>query len=188
MATSALPIGSRRARSRRAERTRAEDLGRALAPLIIAIESSGNPRLLTKSSGALGLGQFVEETWLELLARHRPRLSRLPRAERLALRTDPRLSRDMVERMIVENARALKAGRIEPTPPALYLAHFLGLPAALRVLRAEPASPVETLVDERAVRNNSAVLADKTAGEVIAWAERCVGVARLRNAFSTQSG
>jgi hypothetical protein len=165
---------------RRWQRAEAEVDTARMADLIIEIESQGNAELLTPSTGALGLGQFVEATWLKLIQRHRPDLADRPRQEVLALRADPALAKAMVERLVADNVAHLKAAGLAATPTTLYLTHFLGLPAARRVLAADRATPVAELVEARAIRDNRAVLEGKTAREVVAWAERCIGVAALK--------
>ncbi len=46
----------------------------SIADRIIQLESGGNATAANPNSTALGVGQFLEETWLGLLARHRPDL------------------------------------------------------------------------------------------------------------------
>jgi hypothetical protein len=142
---------------------------------IISIESGGNPLARNPNSTAFGLGQFIESTWLDTLAKHRPDLvSRLSRQELLNLRANPDLSREMVAKLASDNAAALQRAGIEPTPGAIYLAHFAGPAGAIRVLRADSATPVESLLGSAAVTANP-FLRGKTAADLIAWAERKMG-------------
>jgi hypothetical protein len=142
---------------------------------IISIESGGNPLARNPRSTAFGLGQFIESTWLDTLARHRPDLvGRLSRQELLDLRADADLSREMVAKLAADNAAALQRAGIEPTPGAIYLAHFAGPAGAIRVLRADAAAPVESLLGSAAVTANP-FLRGKTAADLIAWAERKMG-------------
>jgi hypothetical protein len=142
---------------------------------IISIESGGNPLARNPRSTAFGLGQFIESTWLDTLARHRPDLvGRFSRQELLNLRADADLSREMVAKLAADNAAALQRAGIEPTPGAIYLAHFAGPAGAIRVLRAEAAAPVESLLGSAAIAANP-FLRGKTAADLIAWAERKMG-------------
>jgi hypothetical protein len=44
----------------------------AIVDRIIKVESNGDPNLKNKRSSALGLGQFLDETGLNLIRTHRP--------------------------------------------------------------------------------------------------------------------
>ena len=48
----------------------------ALVERIIAVESNGDPNAKNSRSSAVGLGQFLDETWLDLVRAYRPDLSR----------------------------------------------------------------------------------------------------------------
>lgn len=138
---------------------------------IIGVESGGNPNAANPNSSALGLGQFTERTWLQELVDARPDLlDGRSRADLLALRTDPQLAREITAHHTRKNAAALADGGIEPTAGSVYLAHFLGLGGALKVLRADPATPVAQLLDPKAIAANRSILEGKTAGQVAQWA------------------
>lgn len=135
---------------------------------IIQIESAGNPNAKAPTSSALGLGQFIAATWLDVVARHRPDLmAGRSRADVLALRTDPPLAVEMLARLAEDNARALGAGY---TDADLYLAHFSGIAVARRVLRADPATAVAGIFSVAAINANPSILRGKTCGQVRAWA------------------
>jgi hypothetical protein len=157
-----------------------EAAANALADLVIEIESGGNSELFIPATGALGPGQFLEATWLKLIAVHQPDLAALSRQEILARRTDPVLAREMVVRLLAEHMWQLRAAGLAPTGPHLYLAHFLGLPAAVRTLKAAPGTSMAELVSAAALTHNPTILRGKTAAEIRDWAERSVGVAALR--------
>ena len=68
---------------------------------IIAAESSGRRSVQADKSSAVGLGQFIEKTWLNLVKHYRPDLAQgKSRAEILGMRTDPDLSRQMVGALV----------------------------------------------------------------------------------------
>ena len=48
-----------------------------LAEQIIGAESGGNPNATNKFSTATGAGQFLRDTWLDTLRKHRPRALRM---------------------------------------------------------------------------------------------------------------
>jgi murein DD-endopeptidase MepM/ murein hydrolase activator NlpD len=144
----------------------------ALVSRIIRVESAGDARAKNPLSTATGLGQFIESTWLRMMRTYRPDLFRsLSREDLLALRFDPELSREMVANLARESEAKLKAYGHQVTAGRLYLAHFLGVDGANRVLSADPAAPVETVVDPGVVPANP-FLKGMTAADIVNWAER----------------
>jgi hypothetical protein len=57
------------------DRTRAEAI-ESVVERIIKVESNGDPNAKNKRSSATGLGQFLDETWLDLIRTHRPDLAK----------------------------------------------------------------------------------------------------------------
>lgn len=134
---------------------------------IIQIESSGNPRAKATTSSALGLGQFLNATWLGVVRAHAPELLRgRTESQVLALRTDPSLSIEMLARFTEDNIRTMGGG----SPGDIYLAHFLGAGTARKVFRAAPSDKIEPIVGPAAVRANRSILAGKTVKQVRDWA------------------
>jgi hypothetical protein len=67
----------------------------AVVEQIIIVESSGDPNARNKRSSAMGLGQFLDETWLVLIRAHRPDLAKgRSEGETLELRRDPIVARN----------------------------------------------------------------------------------------------
>ncbi len=146
---------------------------------IIARESGGNPNAQNSRSSAGGLGQFIDSTWLDMLSRHRPDIAagKSPQ-ELLALKFDPQLSREMTEAYSADNGALLAKGGFAVTPGTTYLAHFAGPQGAIKVLGADPATPVAQLLGSAAVAANPHIR-NFTAGDLKAWADggkRYVGV------------
>src|SRR3546814_7412818 len=108
--------------------------------------------LFRSRSSATGPAQFVDETWLEMLRKHRPDLAALPRPEALGLRTDPDLSKAMAEAYAVENARGLYESGLPVTEQTVYMAHHFGLGGARALLRAAPDARVASILPARDVR------------------------------------
>lgn len=137
---------------------------------IIQIESGGRTAIKASTSSALGLGQFLNATWMATVKRHRPDLLEgRSEAQVLALRLDPSLSVELLARFTEDNQRIVG---MNCTGGDLYLAHFLGAGAAQRVCHANPSTPVIQLVGADAVRANKSIMAGKTAGQVRAWAAK----------------
>lgn len=125
-------------------------------------ESSLNPEAKASTSSATGLFQFIEQTWLGTMHRHGTAhgLSAYAdaiktgkdgrftvsdkgiRQEILALRKDPQvaalmageLTNDMSSEMAAALGRGVSAGE-------LYVAHFLGPQAAIKMIRAAAETP-----------------------------------------------
>lgn len=120
-------------------------------------ESSLNPEARAPSSSAVGLFQFLESTWLQVMKEQGPRLGyqqyadaitvdrdgdyvvrdKAMRKEILALREDPQVAADMAAAFTQSNGEYLegKFGK-HPSPGELYIAHFLGPQGAERLFRA----------------------------------------------------
>jgi hypothetical protein len=104
---------------------------------IIGIESNGNSNAKNKRSSATGLGQFLNETWLDMIRAHRPELVRgRSDAEILELRRDANLSREITARFAERNAAILKRRGLPVTAATVYLAHFAGSAGAVAILLA----------------------------------------------------
>lgn len=142
---------------------------------IIAAESGGDPLARNPRSSASGLGQFIDATWLDILAKNRPDLVEGKTKEQiLALKQDPQLSRDMTEAYARENGDILRNSGLPVTPGSTYLAHFAGPKGAVSVLSAPPDAPVASILGDAAVKANP-FLAKMTAGDLVAWAGQKVG-------------
>jgi hypothetical protein len=104
---------------------------------IIAAESSGDPTLKDSHSSATGLGQFLNDTWLDLIRQYRPDLSKgRSESETLELRRDAKLARELTMRFVERNAAILKHRGLPVTAGAIYLAHFAGPAGAVAILSA----------------------------------------------------
>ena len=125
-------------------------------------ESSLNPEARAQTSSAVGLFQFLEGTWLEVMKAEGPRLGYSNyanaiketagggysvadpklRAEILELRKDPQIAADMAAAFTRRNGDYLsqKFGRM-PSAGELYIAHFLGANGAERMFEAGLENP-----------------------------------------------
>jgi len=125
-------------------------------------ESSLNPSAKASSSSAVGLFQFLEGTWLQVMKDEGPRLGYQTyadaitetrdgdfvikddklRAEVLKLREDPQVAADLAAAFTRNNGTYLHEtfGRM-PSPGELYIAHFLGPKGAEKMFTAGLADP-----------------------------------------------
>ncbi len=160
---------------------RRADANRTLVDFIVGAESSGNAAAKNPYSSALGLGQFVDATWLDLIRRHRPDVvSGRNEREILDMRKDPELSRFLTSRYVEENTSVLARKGLSVTPGALYLAHFAGPGGAVAILTApEDANAADVIakVDTRSgitrekIVNGNPFLKNFTAKDLKNWAE-----------------
>jgi hypothetical protein len=137
---------------------------------IVAVESGGDAAAKNPLSSAYGLGQFTKDTWLAAIRRHRPDLAaRLTANELLETRSNPQLAREMVLRHAEDNATVLVRAGHTATAGNVYLAHFAGVGGALKLLAADPAASVSSVLGDAVVRANP-FLKGMNAGEVVRWA------------------
>ena len=109
----------------------------AVVERINAAESSGDPNLKDTHSSATGLGQFLNDTWLDLIRQCRPDLTKgRSESETLELRRDAKLARELTMRFVERNAAILKHRGLPVTAGTIYLAHFAGPAGAVAILSA----------------------------------------------------
>lgn len=148
---------------------------------VAARESSFDPTVRAEGSSATGLYQFTEDTWLRALKNFGVRhgLDELARqitideygdvsvrpgarAKLLQLRNDPKLSALMAAELARDNKARLERllGR-DVSPAETYLAHFLGVGQAARIIDAAHSKPHVTgaRLLPAAARSNPAVFA-----------------------------
>jgi len=148
-------------------------------------ESSLNPQARAGTSSAVGLFQFLEGTWLQVMKQDGPRLGygahadqievtasgdyvvRDParRAQILKLREDPQIAADLAAAFTRSNGDYLRSafGRM-PSPGELYIAHFLGAQGAEKMFRAGLQNPDQLAVDlfPRQAQANQAIFYDRS--------------------------
>jgi hypothetical protein len=154
----------------------------ALVERINAVESNGDPNAKNNRSSAMGLGQFLDETWLDLVRAYRPDLTRSRSAsETLELRREPKLAREIVMRFVVRNIAMLRQRRMPVTAGTVYLAHLAGGAGAVAILSAPDNSDAALVIAsadstgrtkrERLIKANP-FLEHFTVADLKAWADR----------------
>lgn len=158
------------------------------------IESNLNPGAKASTSSARGLFQFIEQTWLGTVkeaggalgyGRYAQAIERLPsgryvvddpslRSEILKLRDDPAASAAMAGVLTQSNSFKLTGalGR-RPTDGELYIAHFLGVGGAAKLIRraeADPQASAAGLFPSAASANRS-IFYDRRSGRARSLAE-----------------
>lgn len=134
------------------------------------VESGGDPNAAAATSSALGPHQFVNSTWLQYVRDLDPEWAAgLSKAEILAARTDPEKSLEVFQAFTADNAEYLGNRGLPANDANLYLAHFLGAGDAVRVLKADPSTPLSEIVGADKIAANKSIMAGKTAGDLAAW-------------------
>lgn len=147
-------------------------------------ESSLNPQARASTSSAVGLFQFLEGTWLQVMKEEGPRLGyqsyadhieRMPggdyavrdaatRTQILQLRENPQVASDLAAAFTRSNGEYLRStfGRM-PSAGELYIAHFLGAQGAEKMFRAGLQNPDQVAVNlfPRQAAANRAIFYDR---------------------------
>lgn len=150
-------------------------------------ESSLNPQARASTSSAVGLFQFLESTWLQVMKEEGPRLGYQAyadqirrtsdgdyvvsdpgkRAEILALREKPQIAADLAAAFTRSNGEYLRSvfGRM-PSAGELYIAHFLGAQGAEKMFKAGLDNPDQVAVSlfPRQAAANRAIFYDRDGG------------------------
>ena len=147
-------------------------------------ESSLNPQARAGTSSAVGLFQFLEGTWLQVMKQDGPRLGYQAYADQievangnyvvrdpaqreriLRLREEPQIAADLAAAFTRSNGEYLKNafGRM-PSPGELYIAHFLGAQGAEKMFRAGLQNPDQVAVNlfPRQSEANRAIFYDQS--------------------------
>lgn len=132
-------------------------------------------------SNALGWFQFVPETWESVIKLWGHKYGLTLDGDFQALRADPRLNALMAAELYKDNARILANGLGRaPTDTEIYMAHFLGAPKGLEIIKMNPDVIPANLWPRTANSNppifyrDDAMRDPYTAGEILANAERKV--------------
>ena len=171
----------------------------AVAERIIAAESNGDPNLKDSHSSATGLGQFLDDTWLELIRHYRPDLTKgRSESETLELRREAKLAREITMRFVERNAAVLKHRGLPVTAGAIYLAHFAGIAGAVAILSASENADAALVIAsadttgrtkrEQLIKANP-FLEHYTVADLKVWADRKMNGpdAHLTNVRNTQA-
>jgi hypothetical protein len=107
-----------------------------------------------------------------MIKRHRPKLAQgKSDAETLELRRNPDLSQEMTAKYAAENEAKLRQAGLPVTPTSTYLMHFAGPGGGVKLMKADPNTPVESILSDDAIKANP-FLRGKTVGWVVGWADK----------------
>src|SRR5215471_3049209 len=142
--------------------------GGAYSSKVKGVENTtGNPNARNPLSSATGDGQFIDDTWVDVLSRNRPDLvAGKTRAQVLAMRGDTDLSDQMIQAYGRENAQYLGQHNEPVNATTIALAHRLGPEGAVRVLNASVGTPISALVKQDVMDANPD-LRGRTVGQLL---------------------
>lgn len=135
-------------------------------------ESGGKDNAKARTSSASGRYQFIEGTFKEYYQKVYGGSKKDADNAWRNRRFDPEIQEALMRRFTQDNVNFLKKMGVNLTNGNVYLTHFLGQGGAGALLRASPNTPVEALLDRKIVNANPTILRNKTAGQVIAWADK----------------
>lgn len=131
------------------------------------------------TGSAFGPYQFTAGTWNDLIRRH-PELQ-LTSADRF----DPVAQERAVRAFTADNAQALRAGGVAPTPDALVAAHRFGAGGALQLASANPNAPLSAVLPAAAAANPG--WANRSAGDLFGGRRSYQGFSPMDQSLSQQS-
>jgi len=122
-------------------------------------------------SSAVGPYQFTDPTFLRVYKATFPDGEGMSDEEIFAQRGSG-VEEAMIDTFNQENLTKLAGAGIPPTMGTLYLTHFLGPEGGLRVLQAEPNTPITEVTSAEARSSNEKVFKNlRTASDLIDWAD-----------------
>lgn len=154
------------------------ELARFLDRLML-VESGGRDDARNPRSTAVGPFQFIESTFIELTQRHFPAETRaLAPVEVLKLRMNRAFARRVAEAFTRENADRLAAASLQPSFANLRLAFLVGPDGAVRVLKADPRTPVIAILGRKVAQANP-FLAGMSVVDLARWSARNIALSGL---------
>jgi hypothetical protein len=144
-----------------------------------AENATGNPAATNPASTATGNGQFIDGTWPSVIRAARPDLAAGKTDEQLlALRSVPGLAQAATETYARQNGGTLAQAGLPVTAETTSLAHVLGPQGAIRVLKANPSTPLQMLLPQQVIAANPQ-FQGRTAGDAVQWAaQRMAGASQ----------
>jgi hypothetical protein len=146
------------------------------------------------SSSARGPFQMIDSTFEGLFRQQYPqRAASMSKGDIKALRSTPegdQLSAQLAPVLAKQNALALTHAGIDPTSPGnAYSAWVLGPHDAIRVLHADPSTPLSQVVSPASIAANPSIMKGKTAGQFVGWAgQRIAQMSRRGRAAGGRAG
>ncbi|ACL61757.1 phage tail length tape measure family protein [Methylobacterium nodulans] len=142
---------------------------------MIGAESGGDQFAKNPNSSASGIGQFVRKTWIPLFRQTFPDRAQGMSDEAVwGRRWDRDDQMALIKVYAEQNRRKLETAQLDTSLRNQYLMWFAGPKGGLDLLRADPNTPVSEILSPDAIAANRKVLAGKTAGQVLNWADAAI--------------
>jgi tape measure domain-containing protein len=142
---------------------------------LIRRESGGRADAAAKTSSAVGLTQFVEDTWIQFIKEIHPELISFGEKAALDLRKNENLSKEAGAWYAEKNASYLTRKGIDPTDANVYAAHFLGPKAAANVLSSDDRLALAAIPGMSKILISNPSLRSQTVGDFKARNEKDFG-------------
>ena len=130
-------------------------------------ESGNNDNAKNPVGTASGRFQFLDSTYLGLARKLYPGV---PDAQLMAQKNNPDVQRNVMQAYTDDSSKHLTANGFDANDGNLYLAHFFGAKGATDVLKADPNTPVRSIIGDKAIEANP-FLANFTAGDAVKWTQ-----------------
>lgn len=135
-------------------------------------ESSGDDLAQAATSSAFGRYQFLKGTWVEYYTKTFGNTGE-DRATILAKRADGATQDKVMQTFTRENVNRLRNEQLPVNSATAYLAHFLGVDRAVKVLKSPGSRDITSVLPSSTIKANASVFAKvKTVEDMVAWAAR----------------
>jgi hypothetical protein len=125
-----------------------------------------DPKTGKPLSTASGNGQFIDQTWLNMMNSVAPDVAKtMPKAQQLALRNVPAFALAMTEEYAKQNADVLSKANVPVSEASLDLAHRFGPQGAIQIMQAKPDAALSSVLPKNVIQANPS-LAKMTAGQL----------------------
>ena len=124
-----------------------------LVKSVIAVESGFDPNARSRNSSAMGMGQFMPDTWNEMVSRYGRKYGIPPNASPFNVE----YSALMTAEYLKNNSRVIAGVKPNPNAADLYITHLLGPSGARKFFQASPDQPVDMVVGEERARSNASL-------------------------------
>lgn len=141
-------------------------------PMLAKIESGNRPYVRAQTSSASGLYQFIKATWINEGGKWGPDTSAAFGGLRPSVEEQTARARSFT----AKNARMLVKAGLPINKASLYAAHFLGVMGAIKIIRADVSTPIESVTAAaQRVANPSILGGEKTVADFLSWLHRKTG-------------
>lgn len=141
----------------------------SLKGILIPGESGGDPTARNPISGARGTFQFLQSTFVPMMKKNHPEeTSGKSDAEIWAMADNPNVNSREAAELAHDNMIQMQKAGVQITPETLAGAHRLGAGGMIAVLKADPNTPMSSIVPAAFSQGGNMDIHDMTAGQFVA--------------------